>query len=313
MSRALQTNLGPARPAALKPVRPVMSRATRAILAILAAAILFAAAAACVKGLGGAVPVFQVMLFRNLFALPVLFPMLRGMGGLRALRTSNAAGHAWRTFFGLVGMGAVYYGYAAMPLAAVTALGFAMPLFLTLLAVPLLGETVGWRRGSAVLIGFAGVLVMVRPWAEGDVPLVPALIVLAGSLSWALAMISIRRLGEAGEPGVSIVLWFAIGSALVSGILSLPGWIWPEPWQWALLVGTGAVSALAQLLMTEAYRSGEPTLVAPFEYSGIVWTTLLGVLFWAEAPDLWDGAGILILVASGLYIWHREMQLGLKR
>ncbi len=294
---------------------PTRAARRRAILAILGAAILFAAAAACVKALHGAVPLAQLVLFRSLFALPVLLPLLRRAGGWRALRTPNPAGHVWRTVFGLIGMATAFYGYATMPLAAVTALGFTMPLFLTLLAVPLLGETVGWRRGSAVLVGFCGVLLMVRPWeaAGGDVPLAPSLAVLAGSLSWALAMITIRRMGEAGESGVSIVLWFAIGASGVAAIASLPGWVWPSGTQWLLLIGIGMVSALAQLLMTEAYRVGEPTLVAPFEYSGIVWTTLLGALVWAEAPDLWDGAGILILVGSGLYIWHREMQLGLKR
>jgi len=285
----------------------------RAILAILGAAILFAAAAACVKALDGAVPLAQLVLFRSLFALPVLLPLLSQAGGWRELRTSNPAGHLWRMVFGLIGMAGAFYGYATMPLAAVTALGFTMPLFLTVLAVPLLGETVGWRRGLAVLVGFGGVLLMVRPWGVGDMPLVPSIAVLAASLSWALAMITIRRMGEAGESGVSIVLWFALGSSAVAAIASLPGWTWPSPLQWGLLLGIGMVSALAQLLMTEAYRSGEPTLVAPFEYSGIIWTTLLGVVFWAEAPDLWDGAGALILVASGLYIWHREMQLGLKR
>jgi len=285
----------------------------RAILAILGAAILFAAAAACVKALDGAVPLAQLVLFRSLFALPVLLPLLSQAGGWRELRTSNPAGHLWRMVFGLIGMAGAFYGYATMPLAAVTALGFTMPLFLTVLAVPLLGETVGWRRGLAVLVGFGGVLLMVRPWGVGDMPLVPSIAVLAASLSWALAMITIRRMGEAGESGVSIVLWFALGSSAVAAIASLPGWTWPNPLQWGLLLGIGMVSALAQLLMTEAYRSGEPTLVAPFEYSGIIWTTLLGVVFWAEAPDLWDGAGALILVASGLYIWHREMQLGLKR
>ena len=80
-----------------------------------------------------------------------------------------------------------------------------------------------------------------------------------------------------------------------------------------LLVAIGAISAFAQLLMTTAYRTAEPTLLAPFEYSGIVWTTLLGALLWAEAPGGWDALGIAILVASGLYIWHREVTLGLKR
>lgn len=299
MSRALQT-------------APRAGR-RRAILAILGAAILFAGAAACVKALNGEVPLAQIVLFRSLFAFPVLLPLLRQAGGWAALRSDNPAGHVWRMVFGLIGMAGAFYGYATMPLAAVTALGFTMPLFLTLLAVPLLGEHVGWRRGLAVLVGFGGVLLMVRPWGAGDMPLVPSLAVLVASLSWALAMITIRRMGEAGESGVSIVLWFAIGSSAVAAIASLPGWAWPTATQWALLLGIGMVSALAQLLMTEAYRAGEPTLVAPFEYSGIVWTTLLGALVWAEAPDLWDGAGILILVASGLYIWHREMQLGLKR
>ncbi len=306
MSRALQS-LSPARPVAAGAAR------RRAILAILGAAILFAAAAACVKALDGAVPLVQLVLFRSLFALPVLLPLLHRAGGWPALRTSNPTGHIWRMIFGLIGMATAFYGYATMPLAAVTALGFTMPLFLTLLAVPLLGEHVGWRRGLAVLVGFGGVLLMVRPWAEGDIPLGPSLAVLAGALCWALAMITIRRMGEAGESGVSIVLWFAIGSSLVAALASIPVWIWPTPLQWGLLLGIGTISALAQLLMTEAYRAGEPTLVAPFEYSGIVWTTLLGALIWSEAPDRWDGVGALILVASGLYIWYRETQLGLKR
>ncbi len=285
----------------------------RAILFILGAAVLFALAASCVKALDGAVPLAQLVLFRSLFALPVLLPLLSQAGGWPALRTQYPMGHVWRTIFGLIGMGGAFYGYATMPLATVTALGFTMPLFLTLLAVPLLGERVGWRRGSAVVAGFLGVLLMVRPTGAGAAELVPSLIVLVASLAWALSMITIRRMGEAGESGVSIVLWFAIGSSILAFLASLPVWVWPSAWQWLLLLGIGIISALAQLLMTEAYRSGEPTLVAPFEYSGIIWTTLLGAVIWAEAPDGWDGLGIAVLVASGLYIWWREVQLGLKR
>ena len=294
---------------------PAATRASRrrAILFILAAALLFALAACCVKALEGGVPLPQVVLFRSLFALPVLLPLLSQAGGWPALRTEYPMGHVWRTMFGLVGMGGAFYGYATMPLATVTALGFTMPLFLTLLAVPLLGERVGWRRGSAVLVGFLGVLIMVRPTGAGAAELVPSLIVLVAALAWAMSRITIRRMGEAGESGVSIVLWFAIGSSLVAVLASLPGWVWPSAPQWLLLLGIGIISALAQLLMTDAYRSGEPTLVAPFEYSGIIWTTLLGAFIWSEAPDGWDGLGILILVASGLYIWWREVQLGLKR
>jgi drug/metabolite transporter (DMT)-like permease len=180
--------------------------------------------------------------------------------------------------------------------------------------VPLLGERVGWRRWSAVLVGFLGVLVMMRPGAEAaPLPGGAVALVLAGSVGWALAMISIRRMGEAGESGVAIVIWFALGASAVSSLAAIPAWVPPTGAQWALLVGIGLVSALAQLLMTEAYRRGEPTLLAPFEYAAILWTTAMGALIWGEWPDGWDFAGIAILVAAGLYIWHREVQLGQRR
>jgi drug/metabolite transporter (DMT)-like permease len=93
----------------------------------------------------------------------------------------------------------------------------------------------------------------------------------------------------------------------------IPVWVWPNPWQWALLIGIGLVSSVAQIMMTEAYRSGEASLLAPFEYSAIIWTTALGALIWAEMPDAWDFMGIVVLVGAGLYIWYREMKLGVKR
>lgn len=297
------------------PILPTPSRASRrrAILCVLGAAGTFALAAACVKALDGAIPVAEVVLFRNLFAIPALLPLLVQNGGLAALRTRNPLSHFARTLFGMMGMVGAFYGYAHLPIATVTALGFTMPLFLTILSVPLLGERVGPRRSAAVLVGFLGVLLMVRPGVGEGMDALATGLVLLGALGWALAMITIRRMGAQGEAGVTIVLWFAIGAAALAGFASVPVWVWPTPMQWAFLIGTGVISALAQVLMTEAYRSGETTLIAPFEYSGIIWTTLLGVLIWAELPDGWDIAGIAVLVGAGLYIWHREVTLGLKR
>jgi drug/metabolite transporter (DMT)-like permease len=283
---------------------PIRQR-RRAVLALLGATLLFALAAACVKALEGGVPLAQLVLFRSLFALPFLLPLLRQAGGWRALATRHPVSHALRTLFGLTGMAGAFYGYAHLPLASVSALGFTMPLFLVLLAWPLLGERVGVARGMAALAGFGGVLLMLMPFGDGAAP-GPVLAVLGGALGWALAMITIRRMGEAGEPNVAIVLWFALGSALIAGVLSLPGWIWPEPRQWLLLLAVGGISALAQLLMTEAYRRGETTLLAPFEYAGIVWTTALGLLLWNEWPDGWDAAGIAVLIGAGLLLWRRE-------
>jgi drug/metabolite transporter (DMT)-like permease len=281
------------------------SQSRRAILSVLGASVLFALAAACVKALGGEVPLAQVVLFRSLLSLPFLWTLLRAAGGLRALRTRNPLAHVLRTAAGLVGMAGAFYGYATLPLATVTALGFTMPFFLALLAWPLLGERVGFARAAAVLVGFGGVLLMVGP-TGGGVAAVPVLAVLAGAVGWAVAMIVIRRMGEAGESNAAIVFWFAIGAALVASLAAIPGWVWPSAWQWLLLLAVGGVSAMAQVLMTAAYRKAEPTLLAPFEYAGIVWTTALGLLLWAEAPDLWDAAGIAVLVGAGLFLWRWE-------
>ena len=272
---------------------------------VLGAALLFACAAGCVKALAGGIPLAMVVLFRGVFAWPVVLPLVIRAGGWTVLRTRNPWGHVGRVFFGLVGMAGAFHGYATMPIATVTALGFTMPLFLTLLSRPLLGERVETRRFLAVLVGFCGVLVMLRPGVAATGSAFDIAMVLLAALGWALAMISIRRMGEAGEPGIAIVAWFAIGASVVALCFALPVWVWPTTWQWALLLGIGVVSAFAQLLMTAAYRSGDATLLAPFEYSGILWTTVLGVLVWAEAPDGWDAAGMAILVGCGLYIWRR--------
>jgi len=277
----------------------------RAILMVLGAAILFACAAACVKALGGGIPLAMVVLFRGAFAWPVMLPLVARAGGWAALRTRNPWGHVGRVLFGLVGMAGAFHGYATMPLATVAALGFTMPLFLTLLSVPLLGERLDWRRLAVVVVGFGGVLVMLRPGLSAPGSALDIGVVLLAALAWALAMISIRRMGEAGESGIAIVAWFAIGASAVALVFAWPVWIWPSAWQWALLMGIGVVSAFAQLLMTAAYRAGDTTLLAPFEYSGILWTTLLGVLIWSEAPVVWDAVGMTILVACGLVIWRQ--------
>jgi drug/metabolite transporter (DMT)-like permease len=119
-------------------------------------------------------------------------------------------------------------------------------------------------------------------------------------------MIAIRQMGQAGEKAVTITAWFTLGSIILSGLMSIPVWITPSFDQLLVLAAIGLIAGLAQVLMTEGYRSGEATLLAPFEYSAIVFATVLGVVFWAEVPDFWDVCGIAIIVASGLYVWHRE-------
>lgn len=289
----------------------------RAILCVLGASAAFALSAALVKALGDEIPTIEIVLFRSLVAFLVVVPLLRRHGGWRVLKTSRPLSHAFRTVCGFFGMVTSFYGYRMLPLAMVTAIGFAMPLFLTVLSVPMLGERVGWRRVTAILVGFAGVVVMVRPWGGGlgEDPSALAAVgfVLLGVMTWALAMISIRHMGRVGEPNVTIVAWFSLGSAAIAAVFTLPVWVTPSLTQFAAMIGVGAISGVAQLLMTEGYRTGETTLVAPFEYSAILYTTLLGMLLWGEVPGPWNMLGITIVIASGMYIYRREVALGLKR
>ena len=267
----------------------------------------FTVAAALVKFTAPRIPVWEIVLFRSLVAALCLLPMLRGAGGWTALRTRRPLGHAGRLAAGLAGMYGSFYGYGALPLATVTALGFSMPIFLALLSYPLLGERIRPARALAVGAGLAGVLVVLRPWQGGtELPLAPAAIVIAGVVFWALAMISIRRMGQAGERNVTIVLLFSLGCSAIAAVACIPVWVTPDLPTLLALIGVGAVSALAQVLMTEGYRSGEATMLAPFEYGAILYTVLLGWLIWAEVPGAWEFTGIAVLVASGLFAWHQE-------
>ena len=303
-------------PAVLKAAR------RRAILCVLGASAAFSLTAALVKSLGTGIPTVEIVLFRSVVAFVVIGPMLARQGGWRTLKSQRPLSHAMRTVYGFFGMVTSFYGYRMLPLAMVTALGFVMPLFLTVLSVPLLGERVGWRRATAILVGFAGVVVMVRPisggMGHGGVGDDPAALgavafVVLGVVAWALAMISIRKMGRSGESNVTIVAWFSLGSGAIAAFGSVPVWVTPDAMQLAALVGVGVIAGIAQLLMTEGYRTGETTLVAPFEYSAILYTTLLGMFLWGELPDAWNILGIAIVVASGMYIYRREVALGLQR
>lgn len=282
----------------------------RAILCVLGEGLGFTIAAAMIKTTRPAgIPVFEMVVFRSIVITLIMTVALARKGELRAaLHTRQRRGHAIRTGLGFFAMCTSYYGYLHLPLATVTALNFAMPLFLTVLSVPLLGERVGWRRWLAVLVGLGGVLMIIRPWrdATAQMPMDAVGMLLAGVFAWAVTMITVRKMGAAGERNETIVFYYSLGSLVLSLFLALPNWVAPSPRIALLLTLAGVVTAAAQWLMTEAYRVGETTLVAPFEYGAIVWATLFGVLLWGEWPDVWSVAGIVVLIAAGLFIWWRE-------
>ncbi len=275
-----------------------------AVGCFLVSIVLFAVMDTLIKLLTATIPVPQLMFVRSAVALALIggYAMACG-GGLASLRTKRPLAHVWRAFAGLISMGCFFYAFKHLPLADVYVLNFAGPLFITALSVPLLGETVGWRRWVAVLVGFGGVLVMAQP--SSGAPIGPVLVGLCAALFYALSLLTVRGLSKT-ETATSIVVYLLLTTSTVSGVLAIPVWETPTVTEGLLLLAVGALGAVAQVLITQAFRRAPPAVVAPFEYTGMVWASLFGYLVFGDLPTVPVIAGAMVIIGSGLYILHRE-------
>jgi drug/metabolite transporter (DMT)-like permease len=250
------------------------------------------------------VPVLQIVFFRNAFAFIPLGLYIWRTAGPEVLRTQRLGGHLTRAVVGLSGMTFGFLAVARLPLTQATALAFSAPLFMTALSALILKERVGRHRWGAVAVGFVGVLIMVRP-DPANMELLGTVIALVGALGAAGAMICIRQIADT-EPGPTIVFYFTLCGSLF-GLASLPfGWVVPEPLSLAMLVMCGLVGGVAQLFLTESIRRAPVAVVAPFDYSQLIWASLIGYLVWDDLPHGSTLAGAAVVAASGVYILFRE-------
>jgi len=274
------------------------------IASMVAAVAVFSGMDALIKKLAGDYPTVQIVFFRNLFAFIPLAIFLAATGTrLASLRTRRLGGHMLRAVYGFVAMMLFFYCFGVMPLVDVIAIGFAAPIFMTALSVLLLREQVGVHRWSAVIVGFLGVLVMVRPGQSGFG--LAALLALLATLAYALAIIQVRVLSRT-EPASSIVFYVSLFAVLASGLLLPFYWRTPDPAGFLLLAATGVLGGVGQILITTAFRLAPISIVAPFDYTALIWGGMLGWIFWGEVPQAATLAGAAIVIASGLYILHRE-------
>lgn len=293
----------------------------RAIASMATAIFMFASMNAMIKSLGTTYPVNQIIFFRSVFALVVIWPLIAQAGGWKSLKTQRPLGHAWRSVSGALAMGCGFTALSLLPLANAAAFSFTAPFFVTILGILLLGEAVRWRRAVALVVGFAGVMVMLRPDLSvsrgagllDDPAALGAMLALAGAFFAALAMIGIRRLSST-EPNTTIVFYFMV-TASVGGALALPvNFVMPVSlMDLALLIAIGLIGGLAQVLLTNAYRQAPVAVVAPFDYTAMIWATMYGFILWGEVPDAMVILGALIVIASGVYITLREIKLGVAR
>jgi len=275
----------------------------RGIAQMVTAVFLFSLLNVEVKLLAETYAITQIAFFRNLFALPVAITMVMAHGGPAILRTRHPLGHVWRSLIGLSTMFLIFWSFDLLPLAEATAIWFSGPLFLTVLSVPLLGEKVGVHRWSAVVVGFIGVLVMLRPGSATFQ--LAALVPLCAAFGYALAMIAVRQLTR-WDPTATVVFYFTVCATLFSGLLAPLDWRWPDLSDFLLLAATGLTGGVAQHFLTSAYSKAPAALIGAFNYVNLIFATLFGYLIWGEqlGPTLLLGAGIIM--ASGLYIIYRE-------
>lgn len=286
----------------------------RGALWMLLAGAVFTAQGALVKLLGMRLDSFQIAFFRCAIGVLTIAPFIVGpyltQGATALFMTGRPWMHLARALVGVGGLFCGFYAVTHMPLADATAISFTKPLFMIVLAVLFLGEQVRWRRWTATAVGFAGVLIIMRPGTQSFQP--AALVALLGSFLVADVIVLVKKL-SATERNVTILFYFAVITAIVAAVPALFVWQTPTRYELGLLVLVGIAATLGQACSLRAYRAGEATAVVPFDYARLVFAAAYGYLFFAEVPDMWTWIGAAVLVASTLYIALRDIRVGAPR
>lgn len=275
----------------------------RAIWTICAGVLCLCANDAMAKTLTMHYAPLQIVFIRHLLALPMIGVAAVLLRGPAVLRTRHLGTHAVRGLLLVGGAWTFFLGISFLPLAEATSLVFSAPIFITALSVPLLREHVGWRRWAAVAVGFAGVLIVVRPGTAAFQP--ASLVVMLTALIYALIMIGARWIDRRED--IWTMMFYVVLFPLLFSALAQP-FLWrpPQPGHLPLFLGMAVLGTLGLTLITQAFRMAPAAIVAPFDYTALIWASLFGWLFWGEVPALWTYAGAAVIIASGIYIVLRE-------
>jgi drug/metabolite transporter (DMT)-like permease len=259
----------------------------------------------CAKGLLSTYSLEQFVFLRSLIGLTIFVLLAQQFGGLKSLFTRRWPWHLLRTLLATGAMFGFFYGLSRMPLVDALTLGFTAPLMVTALSVPILREHVGWRRWLAVVIGFVGVLIMLRP-GNSDVS-DASVAVLFAAFCYACLAITSRKLGTT-ESSYALSVYVIAGPLLVSLVmLSQTRWQAPDVDGWLLFVLAGSCSVIAWVGIIGGYRRASPAMLAPFEYTALIGGAVAGYLIWDEVPDRWVVTGAIVIIASGLFVVYREI------
>lgn len=271
----------------------------------LTSALVFSLMAVLVKLMGSRLDSFQVAFFRAAFGLFGILPFAI-MAGSVSWRTNRLPVHLLRGTVGMAGMFCGFYSITHLPLADATALSFTKPLFLTVLASVLLGETIRARRITATVLGFVGVVIMLRPGVNLDPA---AFVALGGAFSVAIVVVTVKKLVVTERP-VTVMFYFGIISTLIAAIPAAYVWKQPTLEEFGALVLIGLLGATAQTCMIRGFQLADAMAVASLDYTRLLYAGIFSILIFNEIPDRWTVVGASIIVAATFYIIYREQQLG---
>lgn len=284
----------------------VQDRIGLGIAAMIAGMATMASMDAMAKWLGEGYPIGQVVFFRNAFGILPILVIVWQLGGFAVPSTRRWRLHLLRGLLAITAQLSFFTGLRYLGLAEATAIAFAAPLMVTALSVPLLGEKVGPRRWAAVAVGFAGVLIMVRPGPESFQA--AALLILLAAFSYAMIMLTTRMLARSDSNAA--ILLFGSSTSLALSVLLLPfAWKTPDLADFAVFAALGLTGGTGMFFITQAYRHAPAAVVAPFEYVALVVAAILGFLVWREIPDLYVWLGAAVVIGAGIYIFYRETEL----
>lgn len=287
----------------------MLSDNVKAILWMLGAAGAAAGMAAIIKHVASELPIAVVVFFRMGFGTVPLLPLLL-VGDWRHLVVTTRLGlHLWRAFIGALALAMLAYALRHLVLADTLALTFSRPLWMIVIALLLLGERVGWRRGLATVTGFLGVLVMVRP--EGEVGFA-ILLALGAAIISCFVLIALKQMATT-EPAWRAVFYYTTLGTLMALPFAIATWVTPTPAQFFWLFLSGLAAAANLYFMSRACALGEASVIAPIDYVQLPIAALIGFLVFSELPGLWSILGTAIIVFSTLYIAHREAVLARAR
>jgi len=244
----------------------------------------------------------QILLIRSLAALTLLAPFIRREGLSAVVAAPRPGLQALRAVLATAEVACFYWAVSYMPLADTMTYYLAGPIYVTALSAVFLGEKVGWRRWTAVLVGFGGVLVALQPSASTLT--LPALVALVGSLVFAVLMIVTRKLR--GTSDTALVTWTTFGALLFGAVAAPPAWVTPSALDYALLSLLGVVALVAHLCVNRSLRYAPASVVVPYQYLLIVWAVVLGYLFFGDVPGPATVIGAAIIIGAGLFIFLRE-------